>query len=58
VQQRQRCCILCGGHLCAGEYTDKGYVSAEKSNVLGLPALVLVVAAIIGTAGYVVAATS
>lgn len=47
-----------GSLRAAGEYTDKGYVSSERSNVTGLPVLIAVVAAILGAAGYVVAATS
>lgn len=41
-----------------GEYTDKGYVSSESSSVAALPALLGVVVAVLGTAAYVVVATS
>lgn len=44
--------------LVAGEYTDKGYVSSENASVTALPVLIAVVVAVLGAAGYVVAATS
>eukprot|EP00889_Picochlorum_renovo_P002760 jgi/Picre1/29790/NNA_005172.t1 len=41
-----------------GEYTDKGYVSDDTNQVVGLPFLVAVVLAVLGTAGYVVSQTN
>lgn len=41
-----------------GEYTDKGYVSEDTNQVVGLPFLVGVVLAMLGTAGYVVSQTN
>lgn len=41
-----------------GEYTDKGYVSENTDDVVGLPFLVAVVVALLGTAAYVVSQTS
>lgn len=41
-----------------GEYTDKGYVSESSDGVVGLPFLIAVVAALFGTAAYVVSQTS
>ena len=41
-----------------GEYTDKGYVSEDTNGVVGLPFLLAVVVALLGTAAYVVSQTS
>ena len=41
-----------------GEYTDKGYVSESTNEVVGLPFLISVVVALLGTLGYVVSATA
>ncbi len=41
-----------------GEYTDKGYVSEDTDGVVGLPFLIGVVVALLGTAAYVVSQTS
>lgn len=41
-----------------GEYTDKGYVSEDTNAVVGLPFLLAVVVALLGTAAYVVSQTS
>jgi hypothetical protein len=40
-----------------GQYVDKGYVSDEETTVPGLPFLLGVVLALLGTLGYVVAQT-